>query len=179
VHARSSCVARWLALAASLALSACADDLVVLRPGDPAPELRLEGIEGRPVSLAEQRGNLVLIRFWADWCKSCRTEMPIIEELYRARRDQGFVVLALNVRQSRTVAERFARELGLTYDVLLDGDGETARRYGVVGLPTTFLVDGKGRILEEVIGDLNRESLLALIEPGLDHDTTGAKGQAR
>jgi len=156
-------------LVAALAICAlavgCAGDLVVLKPADPAPLFELEDLESRSTTLAEQKGRIVMVRFWADWCKSCRTEMPLIEEKYREYHESGFEVLALNVRQDRGTAARFAREVGVSYPVLLDRDGSTAESYGVIGLPTTFLIGRDGRILEEIIGDMNRRSLSELIDP--------------
>jgi len=153
-------LAAWL-----LAAAGCGGKLAVLEPGDPAPPFALQDLEGRTVSLAELRGRYVFVRFWADWCKSCRTEMPIIEEKYRQHRAAGFEVLALNVRQGRETAARFAREVGIGYPVLLDRDGGVAQAYGVIGLPTTFLVDREGRIVEEILGDMNRRSLSDLLDP--------------
>jgi len=158
-----------MALLAAVALcvlaSGCAGDLVVLKPAEPAPAFQLEDLEARATALADQKGKIVMVRFWADWCKSCRTEMPLIEEKYREYHDSGFEVLALNVRQDREAAARFARQVGISYPVLLDRDGSVAGSYGVIGLPTTFLIDRDGRILEEIIGDMNRRSLSELIDP--------------
>jgi peroxiredoxin len=167
VRAAQSAVCLPVVLAL-LALAACSDDLVVLRPGEAAPDFQLESLERGPVSLAGLRGRLVMVRFWADWCKSCRTEMPLIEEKYRAYHDRGFEVLAVNVRQSEETAGRFAREVGITYPVLLDRDGAQAGAWGVIGLPTTFLIDREGKILEEIIGDMNRRSLGELLDPHFD-----------
>ena len=71
----------------------------------------------------------------------------------------------MNVRQERETAARFAREVGISYPVLLDREGSVAESYGVIGLPTTFLVDRDGRIVEEIIGDMNRRSLSELLDP--------------
>jgi peroxiredoxin len=156
----------WLALLAGLALvQGCGGDLVVLKPMDPAPPFALEDLEGKSTSLEELEGKYVMLRFWADWCKSCRWEMPLVEEKYRQYHEAGLEVLALNVRQDRDTAARFARDVGVTYPVLLDRDGSTAEAYGVIGLPTSFLLDREGRVMEEVIGDMTRRSLSELLDP--------------
>ena len=91
--------------------------------------------------------------------------MPLIEEKFRSHGGRGLMVLALNVRQDRDLAAKFAKDVGISYPVLLDRDGSTAKAYGVIGLPTTFLIDGEGRIMEEIIGDMNRRSLSELLDP--------------
>ena len=154
-----------LLLLALLLAAGCSRDLVVLKPGDTAPAFALKTPDGETISLEELRGRYVFVRFWADWCKSCRTEMPMIEGQYRLHREDGLRVLAVNVRQDAATASRFAGEVGISYPVLLDTDGGVAKAYGVVGLPTTFLVDRDGKIVEEVLGDMNRKSLADLVDP--------------
>jgi cytochrome c biogenesis protein CcmG/thiol:disulfide interchange protein DsbE len=151
----------------------CESDLHVLRPGDTPPPFTLADLDGNHVSLADFHGKTVMLRFWADWCKSCKTEMPLIEEKYRQFTGAGFRVLALNVRQDRERAAKFAKEVGISYPVLLDADGQTAHAYGVIGLPTTFVIDGGGRVREEIIGDMNRKSLSELLDPLFEKKSAG------
>jgi peroxiredoxin len=144
--------------------SRCSRDLVVIKTGESAPAFTLRDLAGKTIALPDLKGKYVMIRFWADWCKACRTEMPMIDEKYRKFKEQGFEVLALNVRQNQALAAKFAKEVGISYPVLLDSDGSVAKMYGVVGLPTTFLLDRDGIVREEVVGDMNRKSLSALID---------------
>ncbi len=105
----------------------------------------------------ELGGKVVVIRFWADWCASCREEMPVMDAVYRRYGSRGLVILAVNVKQTKEVAERFAGELSLTYPVLLDQDAKVAKAYGVKGLPTTFILDRQGRVKEKILGEIQKD----------------------
>ncbi len=83
--------------------------------------------------------------------------MKQLEPVYRKYRDQGLVILAINVRQDRKTAGTFIRQLGISYDTLLDEEGEVARNYGVMGLPTTFFVDSDGILISKVLGESTPE----------------------
>ena len=89
--------------------------------------------------------------------------MRDIQPVYRRYRDQGLVILAVNVRQDRATAERFINKLGICYDILLDLDGSVARAYGVSGLPTTFIVDRTGRLHTKIIGESTPELFEQLV----------------
>ena len=97
------------------------------------------------------------IRFWADWCPFCESEMRSIEPLYRAYEPQGMQILAINVRQDRRTAADFVESLGISYPVLLDEEGAVARAYGVSGLPTTFFVDRQGKLAARILGESTPE----------------------
>ncbi len=132
------------------------------RAGFPAPDFTLATAAGDEFTLSELRGRPVLINLWASWCGPCRTEMPAIERVYRAYRDEGLVVLAVNVthQDSQQAALAFAAEYGLTFPILLDLDGQVARAYQMRALPSTYFVDPSGRISEVVIGGPMAEALL-------------------
>jgi len=125
--------------------------------GSAAPDFRCEDLEGRFRNLEEEKGRVVLLRFWADWCPYCRFEMPVIEKYYLMLREQGFQVLAVNVKQSSAVAEAFSVQLGVTFPVLLDPEGKVALKYKVHTIPTNFLIDRKGVIREILIGEVFRK----------------------
>lgn len=143
-----------LALLGALLLAGCGPEPPELQAGEPAPAFRLPTLEGTTLDFpADLKGQIVAVRFWADWCPFCETEMRDLEPVYLKHRDQGLRILAVNVRQDRATAERFIARLGVSYQVLLDEDGETARRYGVIGLPTTFFVDREGRLGTRILGE--------------------------
>jgi thiol-disulfide isomerase/thioredoxin len=92
--------------------------------GAVAPEFILPGLSGTPARLADHRGEVVLLNFWATWCPPCRAEMPSMEKLYQAYRDRGLVILAISGdRAGRSVVESFVQERGVTFPILLDPDG--------------------------------------------------------
>jgi thiol-disulfide isomerase/thioredoxin len=104
------------------------------------------------VSLAGLRGHVVLLNFWATWCLDCRQEMPALETLHRRFRARGLAVVGVNAREGLTVVQGYARELGLTFPLVLDADGAVMIRYGVIGLPTTFLIGRNGRAVALAVG---------------------------
>lgn len=135
-------------------LLGCGGEAPSLRQGEPTPAFTLEQLDGNTLRFPDDlRGKVVAIRFWADWCPFCETEMRDIEPLYQAHRDQGLVLLAINVRQERSRAAAFIGKLRVSYPVLLDRDGEVARAYGVLGLPTTFILDRQGHLRSRIIGE--------------------------
>jgi peroxiredoxin len=120
-----------------------------------APDLALPDEEGRKTwRLSELRGKVVLVNFWATWCPPCRRELPSMERLWRQFRDAGLVVLGVNVGESSDVVYAFSNGLDepLTFPLLLDEDSSVARSWPVKGLPTSYLVDKRGRIAFGVIG---------------------------
>jgi peroxiredoxin len=122
------------------------------RPGTKPPEFTGRTLEDQTVSLAGLRGKVVILNFWASWCLECRPEMPALENLHRKYASRGLAVLGVNAREGREAAGRFARELGLTFPLVLDFEGAVSAQYGVVGLPTTFLIGRDGRAVALAIG---------------------------
>ena len=102
--------------------------------------------------MRDLRGKVVLINFWASWCAECRPEMPVLERLHRELAPQGFAVIGINAREGSEVIRRYASALGLTFPLVLDRDGKINSLYGVVGLPTTFLVGRDGRAVALAVG---------------------------
>jgi len=125
--------------------------------GAAAIDFNCHDLEGQAWSLDKVRGKVVLLRFWADWCPYCRYEMPIIDKYYRKLKKEGFLVLAVNVKQSAEVALAFIAQLDVTFPVPLDPDGKMARRYGVYAIPTNFLIDRQGIVREILIGEVFKE----------------------
>jgi peroxiredoxin len=125
--------------------------------GTTAIDFACQDLKGQTWSLDKVKGKVVLLRFWADWCPYCRYEMPVIEKYYRKLNQKGFMVLAVNVKQSAAVAEAFTAQMDITFPVLLDQDGKIVHRYGVYAIPTNFLIDREGIISEILIGEVFRE----------------------
>ena len=117
-----------------------------------APDFTLPNAAGKKVSLRDYRGKVVFLNFWATWCESCREEMPSMERLYKEFKGQGLEIVAVNVKEKRQDALAFAKELNLTYPVLLDPEGEVGLLYGAFGLPVTYLIDRKGVVLARLWG---------------------------
>jgi peroxiredoxin len=138
-----------------------------------APDFALPSLAGSTVHLSDHRGRVVLLNFWATWCPPCRAEMSSMEKLYQAYRDRGLVILAVSTDQTgRSVVESFVRERGVTFPVLLDPEEEIFAEYGGRGLPTSFFVDGRGRIVSTEVGaqDWNGTAARRIVETLLNEE---------
>jgi DsbE subfamily thiol:disulfide oxidoreductase len=135
-----------------------------------APDFTLLSPDGRKVALKEFRGKVVFLNFWATWCESCRDEMPSMERLYREFKGKGLEIVAVNIKEKRQDALAFARELKLSYPILMDPEGEVGLLYGAFGLPATYLIDRHGVVLARMWGSADwyspaaRELIRTLIE---------------
>lgn len=118
----------------------------------PAPEFALKDLSGKTVRLADFRGKIVLIDFWATWCDPCRESIPFYETLQQKRRSERFTVLGIAEDAMTEVVAPFVKENKMTYPILLDPDTEAYEAFGVLGLPTSYLVDAEGNIRRKWIG---------------------------
>lgn len=115
-----------------------------------APTLRLNDDDGKAVDLAQYRGKVVLVNFWASWCPPCRKEFPSLSRVRKLFKPSEFEVLAVNVGEEPDFAFSFA---GITdFPVLFDRDSKVIVAWGVQGLPTTFLVNRKGQLAYRAAG---------------------------
>jgi len=145
-----------LAFLLALAVAACGGEPPArLNTGNAAPAFKTTRPDGSVVDFpAAYAGKPVVLRFWADWCKYCEPEMKLIDAV-RLRHGDGFAILAVNAGQDKATVEAFMQKLGVGYPAALDESSKIARSYGVVGLPTTFLVDGRGIVRGKIIGESN------------------------
>jgi len=118
----------------------------------PTPDFTLPDPTGKKVSLKDFRGKLVMLNFWASWCAPCREEMPTMERLYQEFKSKGFVIVAVDVKDKRTDALAFIKELKLTFPVVFDPDGQVGLLYGAWGLPATYLIGLRGEGLARMWG---------------------------
>ena len=152
----------WIFISADRAGISTAGEIPAPRQGFLAPDFTLQSLEGETYILSELRGQAVLVNLWATWCPPCRAEMPAIQKIYDEYKDQGFVVLALNMTYQDTPSAvlPFAQEYGLTFPILLETNGKVAERYQLRSLPSSFFIDRDGIIQEVVIGGPMAEALL-------------------
>ena len=130
----------------------------------PAPTFDLVrvGDGGDRVHLAQFTGRPLVVNFWASWCVPCRKEMPALGAAAERLAGQVWFV-GINHRDGRTSATAFERDVGVGYPSGFDPDGGVARRFGVVGLPTTVFVDARGRIVARQLGEITDDELLELV----------------
>ena len=127
-------------------------DLVTYRAGAHPPDFAGRTTDHRRVSLNELRGKVVVVNFWASWCLECRPEMPVLENLHRELASRGLAIVGVNAREEARAITRYAEQLGLTFPLVLDRTGKINELYGVIGLPTTFVVARDGRAVAFAVG---------------------------
>jgi peroxiredoxin len=151
-----------------LSLDAALRDLDLIRPGRPkaAQDFTVPLLQGARFRLADQRGKVVLINFWATWCPPCREEMPAMERLWQRQRDRGFVLVAVSLDADRGPVKPFAAEHGLTFPIGLDSKLEVANLYGIRALPATFIVDRHGQVAALALGprDWDNDASHSIVE---------------
>jgi peroxiredoxin len=121
--------------------------------GEPAPDFVLESIGGDNIRLSDFRGKVVLLNFWATWCPPCRAEMPSLESLKKEMTGRDFVILAVSIDEVETaMLKNYVDGNGYTFTVLHDTDQTVAGVYLVMGIPTTYVIDKDGKIVDESVG---------------------------
>jgi thiol-disulfide isomerase/thioredoxin len=141
-----------------LAAPVLAGELEAYPEVGPTPPLVLKDLGGKPHTLEDYRGQVVLLNFWATWCPPCLIEMPAMQRLKAAFPDTAFTVLAVNVKESREKVWRFQKMLNVNFRVLLDTSGQAAENWNVAVYPTSYLIDGTGRIRYMAYGMLDWDS---------------------
>src|SRR5712691_4156392 len=143
------------------------------------PQFSGSTLDARQLSMAEHRGTVIVLNFWATWCLECRPEMAVLERLQREFSSRGLAIIGVNARENKEAVRRYAKELGLTFPLVFDPDGKINALYGVIGLPTTFVVGRDGRAIAFAIGPRQWESApaRALIEALLAEPARGPAAQ--
>jgi thiol-disulfide isomerase/thioredoxin len=115
--------------------------------GDPpAPAFSLPARGGATSDLAQFKGQVVMINFWASWCGPCRQEMPLLESMYKKYQPLGFTLLGVNVEPEQKDAMSFLQQTPVSFPVLFDAKSKVSGLYNVQGMPTTVFIDRKGNV---------------------------------
>ncbi len=122
-----------------------------------APGFTLENLDGEQVSLSDYKGKIVFLNFWATWCGYCDEEMPYFQNMMDNNED--LVVLAVNVQESKDIVSKYIEEGGYSFPVLLDLEGEVGGEYLVGVLPTTYLIDKEGNLLDRMAGMMTEDQM--------------------
>ena len=124
-----------------------------VKEGENAPNFTLKNLDGKEINLNQFRGKHVLINFWATWCGPCKIEMPSLEALYERFKDRNFVLLAIsNDMFGANIVKPFVKAHNINFPVLLDQRLKVSNAFGVVSLPTTFMIDPQGKIIGALFG---------------------------
>ncbi len=138
-------VGHVLAIAAAALLSST---VVALEAGAPAPAFALPDAKGDTVRLDKLRGQIVYVDFWASWCGPCRHSFPWMNEMQQKYGGKGLAIVAINVDTKREDADRFLRQIPALFTVVYDGAGVMPAAFGVKAMPSSYLIDARGTIVE-------------------------------
>ena len=109
-----------------------------------APAFTLQSVDGKTVSLAQFKGDVVMINFWASWCGPCRQEMPLLDNIYKQYKDMGFTLIGVNVEPDSSSANAWLKKTPVSYPILYDPKSQVSQLYQVQAMPTTVIIDRKG-----------------------------------
>jgi len=162
---------RWFSVVLLVVMAGCGSGPARLATGDPAPDFTLPELSGGTLCLSEQQGQVVAVHFWAEQCRFCEGEMRWLQAVYENLRPEGFQLLAVNAGQDRQTAQGFVDRVEvITYPTLLDEESVVTKRYGVMVLPTTILLDRNGIVRRKIIGESEQAVFEAmvrgLLQPG-------------
>jgi cytochrome c biogenesis protein CcmG, thiol:disulfide interchange protein DsbE len=145
------------------------DDTVVLKTGQAAPDFTVQTLDGKTVKLSDYKGKVVMLNFWATWCEDCRTEMPELIKTYEEHKDQGLVILGVDIKESQAAVKTFADTNDVNYPIVMDKDGAVALdEYKVKPIPTTFFIDRDGVLRNKTEAPMTKEYMESTLKPLLD-----------
>ena len=115
-------------------------------PSGPAPAFTLASRAGQAVSLAQYKGQVVMLNFWASWCGPCRQEMPLLESIYKKYNKMGFTMIGVNVEPDSNAANEWLKATPVSFPILYDRDSKVSKLYDVSGMPSTVIIDRSGKL---------------------------------
>jgi thiol-disulfide isomerase/thioredoxin len=136
--------------------------------GKPAPDFKLDTLDGRTVVLSRLQGTPVLVNFWATWCGPCRSEMPFLQLTHQNWPADKLVLLAVDVAENSSQVSQFMASAGFSFTVLLDRQAAVAQSYNVTGIPTTIFIDKEGVIQDIHVGAFQSQAEIETILDQLD-----------
>lgn len=134
-----------------------------------AINLPMTTLNGQTLNLADYQGQIVLVNFWATWCAPCRIEMPDLDAYYQAHRDDGFMLLAVNNSEAIGRVEEFIAQNDFSFTIVLDEEGDIADYFGGIrAMPTSFLLNEEGEVVQQFFGAIEPELLETAVTPLLE-----------
>jgi len=140
---------------------------------EPFPDFTLKDLHGRAVSLSQFRGKVVILNLWMTTCPPCKKEMPMLQQIQKKYANREVVVIGISADEKAGTAASFARKLGVTYPLLIHPALMTSeseqQKFGMLGLPTTYILDKTGSVRKKVIGFLYKEDIEQALEEVLSN----------
>ena len=140
-----------------------------LEKGKASPNFELPTLSGENMKLTDYKGKIVILNFWASWCGPCKVEMPHMQNYYKKNKDAANVeIIAVNMtseeRGGQKSIQKFVKEYGLTFPILLDNDGEVLDLYNIITIPITYVIDTDGVISQKILGPMDEKMINELVE---------------
>lgn len=143
----------------SLLLSVSSFAKVGISVGDEIGNFKLIKLNGEKVDLEDYKGKVIMLNFWATWCPPCRAEMPSMENIHKKYDPEKFVILAVSVdRSKRKNVEEFIKDNGYSFAVFHDSDNKLSRKFAIRSIPTTYIINKDGIIVDKKLGAINWEN---------------------
>lgn len=117
-----------------------------------APGFELKDIDGNVHRLSDYRGKVVIVNFWATWCPPCRFELPSMERLWQETKNKDVMMLAINLGEDEDTIFTFTSDYPVSFPLLMDSDSSVTKKYSVLGIPTSYVIDPKGKIIYRAVG---------------------------
>ena len=133
-----------------------------LTQGDVAPDFTLTTLDGKKVQLSDLKGKKVIVNFWATWCPPCKAEMPHMQNFYdEFSKDENVEILAVNLTNGDKVesVQNFVKDYGLTFPIPMDEEGMVGQTYQAITIPTSYMIDTKGRIQNKIVGPMDENMI--------------------
>jgi len=134
----------------------------------PAPEITLNDLKGRKVSISDYSQNIVMINNWATWCPPCKAEMPTLSKYFKEHRDQGFILVGIEAGDPIKDVEKFVEDYRLTFPILLDPNNKSLIAFHNDNLPSSYVIDRNGNVILAWTGPISKAMLEKYITPLLE-----------
>lgn len=138
-----------------------------LAPGSPAPDFQLAALDGSPMSLGGAAGRVVVVNFFSSWCDPCQREAPALEQVWHDYQPRGVQFYGIAYKDAAPKAQAFLDRYGVTFPAGSDPSSQIARRFGVTGVPETFVIDAQGRLVHQFVGEITAGALREKIDLAL------------